>query len=105
MSSSIKTNPSHSLQSELFLTNNFHVDICSVLPCRVSHHNRVDALVLPLSALDGEDTVALGGVNMDPAVSLCDDLQDPEQSYWVVPEQRIYWWLSIHSLDPVMVAQ
>lgn len=57
------------------LTNNFHIDICSVFPSRVSNHNRVDSLVLPLGPLYGEDTVSFCGFDMDPAVSLCDDLR------------------------------
>lgn len=68
------------LLRELCLTDNFHIDICSVLPSRVPNHNRVDSLVLPLSPLDGEDTVPIGGFNMDPTVSLWDDLDNENQS-------------------------
>lgn len=56
------------------LTDNFDVDICRVLPSRVSDHNRVDSLVLPLGSLDGEDAVALGGLHADPPVSFSKDL-------------------------------
>lgn len=84
----MKTDFTSKLVEELYLTNNFHVDICSVFPSRVSNHDRVDSLVLPLGPLDGEDTVALGGFDVDPAVSLCDDLrpEEPVQSYWTVHE-------------------
>lgn len=57
------------------LTNNFHVDICSVFSSRVSNHNGIDPLILPLRPLDGEDAVSLGGFNMDSGISLCDNLQ------------------------------
>lgn len=56
------------------LTDNFDIDVCRVLPSRVSDHDRVDSLVLPVRSLDGEDTVALGGFHMDPPVSLSKDL-------------------------------
>lgn len=60
------------------LTDNFDVDISSVFSSRVSHHHRVDSFVLPLRPFDGEDTVALGGLNMDPPISLRYHLHDEE---------------------------
>lgn len=62
------------------LTNNFHIDIRSVLPGRVSNHNRVGSLVPPLGPLDGEDAVSMVGFDMDPAVSVCEDLRNENQS-------------------------
>lgn len=61
-------------KDEFCRTDNFHIDICSVLPSRVSNHNRVDPLVLPLSALDGEDTVSFGSFHVNPPVCLRDHL-------------------------------
>lgn len=57
------------------LTHNFHVYVRSVLSSRISNHNRVDPLVLPLGPLNGEDAVTFGGLHVDPAVSLCDHLR------------------------------
>jgi len=51
------------------LTDNFDVDFRSVLPGRVADDDGVDPLVLPLRALDGEHTVAAGGLHVDPPVS------------------------------------
>lgn len=69
----------------LYLTDNFHIDIRSVLPSWVSNHDRVDSLVLPLGPLDGEDTVPLGGLYMDPTVSLRDDLRHEQLVNYLLP--------------------
>lgn len=66
--------------TEHHLTNNLHVDVGSIFSSRIANHNRIDSLVLPLSPLNGEDTVASGALHMDPAVALCDHLE--QQNRW-----------------------
>lgn len=62
------------------------MDVCCVLPCRVTDHHRVDPLILPLSPFNGEDTVAFTGFNVDPAISLCEDLHR-----WTQRLNKLVW--------------
>lgn len=66
---------------KLCLTHNFHIYVCSVLSSQVSNHDRVDSLVLPLGPLDGEDAVTFGGLYVNPAVSIRNDLRGEQLNF------------------------
>lgn len=62
-----------------YLTNNFHMNICSILPCRVPHNNGVHAFILTFRPLNSQDAVPPRTLHMDTSTCVCQDLMNQSQ--------------------------
>lgn len=62
-----------------YLTNNFHINVSGILPCRIPHNNRVHAFVLTLRPLNSQDAMSPCTLYMDTSTCICQDLKNQSQ--------------------------